>query len=179
MGPARTQSAAGPRTRWCVVTFVEPAPAEFGREAWPLHLTWVPPFDAAEDDVVRALTQVLAAWSEDRSALETQTVGEAWFGRRREVRVTELARTGRIDALHRAMLAALADTGVDVRAMRHVRDAFRPHVSAQGERALALGTVVDLSEVALVAMRPDADARRRRVVRRWPLDGAEPSADVR
>ncbi|MFD1826942.1 MULTISPECIES: 2'-5' RNA ligase family protein [Mumia] len=152
-----------------MVTFVEsePAPEEFGRDAWPLHVTWVPPFDAAEDDVVGALSGVLAG----RPPIDTRAVADTWFGRRREVRVAELARVDEIDALHRAMLAALDDVGVDVRAMRHVGDRFRPHVSEQRGRGVEIGAPVRLEDVSLVAMRPDGDARRRRVVRTWPLGG--------
>lgn len=161
--------------RWCVVTFVEPAPPEFGRDAWPLHVTWVPPFDAVEADVVGALGAVL----DGRPSLETEAVAEAWFGRRRDVRVVELARAVDVAALHSALLGALDGTGVDVRAMRHVGDAFRPHVSHQRGRSLEVGARVRLTEVALVAMRPGGDPRRRQVVRPWSLAGPQPLADLR
>ncbi|KAA1418365.1 hypothetical protein FE697_021330 [Mumia zhuanghuii] len=148
--------------RCCLVAFVEPAPEEFGRDAWPLHVTWVPPFDVpAEPDLGHVLTA--------HAAIGTEVVGEAWFGARHDVRVAELARTEAIDALHRGLLAVLADQGVDVLGMRHVRDEFRPHVSAQGERVLAVGAPVHLEDVALVDMRPDGDPSRRRVLRTWPL----------
>ena len=130
--------------------------------------TGVPPFDAAKDDVVLALSSVL----DGRPPIETRAVDDAWFGRRREVRVTELDRVDEIDALHRAFLAALEEAGVDVRAMRHVGDRFRPHVSEQRGRRLDVGATVRLAAVSLVAMRPDGDARRRRVVRTWPLGGS-------
>lgn len=151
--------------RFCVVSFVEDAPEEFGREAWPLHVTWVPPFDADEAEAVEAFTRA----AESRAPAATEAVGEEWFGSRHDVRVTELARTADLDALHRALLGALADAGVDVARMRHVRDAFRPHVSAQGGRALRVGTRVTLDEVSLVSLRPDDDPRRRRVVLTRPL----------
>lgn len=151
--------------RFCVVSFVGAAPDEFGRDAWPLHVTWVPPFDAVEREAVEAVERAVAG----RTPVVTEAVGEAWFGARRDVRVAELARTAEVDALHRALLAALADGGVDVTRMRHVRDAFRPHVSEQRGERLALGTQVTVDSVALVAMRPDGDPRRRRVVHRRPL----------
>lgn len=157
--------------RWCVVTFVEPAAAEFGRDAWPLHVTWVPPFDAPEVDVVEALGAALGG----RPSLETEAVAEAWFGRRRDVRVVELARGADVAALHGALLAALDGAGVDVRAMRHVGDAFRPHVSQQRVRSLEVGARVRVREVSLVAMRPGGDPRRRQVVRSWPLAGPQPA----
>ncbi|WP_262849848.1 2'-5' RNA ligase family protein [Mumia quercus] len=154
-----------------MVTFVEPAAAEFGRDAWPLHVTWVPPFDAAEDDVVRALGAVL----DGRRPVETSALAEQWFGRRRDVRVAELAHGPGVEALHRALLATLAESGVDVRAMRHVGDAFRPHVSEQGGRFVEVGTSVRLADVSLVAMRPGGDPRRRQVVRSWPLADPAPA----
>ncbi|MGH1565494.1 2'-5' RNA ligase family protein [Mumia sp. DW29H23] len=150
------------RLRCCLVTFVERAPEEFGREAWPLHLTWVPPFDVA---VEPDLSQVLAP----HAPVDTEVVGEAWFGARHDVRVAELARTEAIDTLHRDLLAALAEDGVDVVRMRHVRDEFRPHVSVQRGRSLDAGAPLHLDAVALVDMRPEGDPRRRRVVRTWPL----------
>lgn len=161
--------------RWCVVTFVEPAAPEFGRDAWPLHVTWVPPFDAVEADVVGALGAVLGG----RPSLETEAVAEAWFGRRRDVRVSELARGENLAALHRALLAALDGIGVDVLAMRHVGDAFRPHVSQQRGRSLEVGARVRVTEVSLVAMRPGGEPRRRQVVRSWSLAGPQPPADLR
>ena len=147
------------------MSFVEDAPEEFGREAWPLHVTWVPPFDADEADAVDAVSRA----AEGRAAVAAEAVREAWFGSRRDVRVTELARTADLDALHRALLDSLGDAGVDLARMRHVRDAFRPHVSAQRGRVLRVGTPVVVDKVALVSLRPDDDPRRRRVVLTSPL----------
>ncbi|WP_370615746.1 2'-5' RNA ligase family protein [Mumia qirimensis] len=152
------------------MTFVEDlaVPEAFGRDAWPLHLTWVPPFEAEEEAALEAVSRV----AHGRTALVSEVVGEAWFGSRHDVRVGELARTAGVDTLHRDLLAALSESGVDVARMRHVRDEFRPHVSAQRGRSLAVGATVRLDAVTLVDMRPDGDPRRRRVVRTWPLDPA-------
>lgn len=148
-----------------VVAFVRPATAgyTFPRSRWPLHITLArfdtrEPAESVSGRVGPALSGCLG--------FDVHIGADALFGRGGSVPVSLVEPEPRLQLLHDSLLDALGDE-VHLLSPQHLRENFRPHVSHQAEGRLHAGDTVQVGRAALVDMRPDGDAKHRRVVAVW------------
>ena len=166
------------------VAFVEPVAegAVFPRTDWPLHITLVR-FDVGGPDSAGATERVaVLADGAARAALGTHlAVGEdAAFGRNGSVAVSLVEPHPALQALHEALVQAVAAVEGRILTPRHTLSGYRPHVSHHGSgpgiKRLNPGDAVVLDRIALVDMAPDGDHTIRRVLRLWTLDPGNETA---
>jgi hypothetical protein len=135
---------------------------EFRTDAWPLHLTVVPPFTTRLP--LQRATDVIESACLGIPPSSARAGRRALFGRHRDVPVVTLDPEPALHALHVALLDALEPFIAQGGDPRHVRDGYRPHVTAQRGREIAPGASVLVDRVALVDRRPDERAGLRRIV---------------
>ena len=125
---------------------------EFRADAWPLHVTLVPPFTtgAAAPNVERVVERVCR----DFSPVDARVLARELFGRRRDVPVVTLEPSGALQDLHVRLLDALEPVVIGSTRSPHVRSGFRPHVTDRAGAAPSPGTLVRLSHVAVVERDP-------------------------
>jgi hypothetical protein len=154
---------------YVVVVFIRPVRAGhmFPRSAWPLHIT-LARFDSKEppDGVGGRIGGAFAGLPE----FEVHTGADDFFGRNHSVPVSLVEPHPQLQLLHDRLLDALG-TDVHLLSPHHARQNFRPHISQQPEGRLQPGEVVRVEQAALVDMRPDGDAKHRRVIEVWELAG--------
>lgn len=150
---------------YVVVVFIKPVRAghTFQRSEWPLHIT-LARFDSKEppDGVTKRIDRAFSGLQ----AFDVCTGADDFFGRNRSVPVSLVEPHPQLQLLHDRLLDAL---GADVHLLspHHMRQNFRPHISHQAEGRLHSGDVVHVQQAALVDMRPDGDAKHRRVLAVW------------
>jgi hypothetical protein len=135
---------------------------EFRADAWPLHLTLVPPFTTRPP--LQRVTDILDIACRGIPPASARAGRRALFGRRRDVPVVTLDPEPGLHLLHVALLDALEPFMVQGGDPRHVRDGYRPHVTVQHGRGIEPGASVMVDRVALVDRRPDERAGLRRIV---------------
>ncbi|MGE3139564.1 MAG: 2'-5' RNA ligase family protein [Thermoleophilia bacterium] len=116
-----------PRHPLYVAWIAEPVPEAVPRPAAPLHLTLVPPFAGDEDAVAEAMHAVATTSAPVTSAV----TGRARFGPRGDVPVLLVAPDTGLRALHDLCMTEMQERGIDLSHARHVRDAYKPHVSVR------------------------------------------------
>ncbi|MDM4763969.1 2'-5' RNA ligase family protein [Galbitalea sp. SE-J8] len=150
--------------RFVIVLLLEPLEAgdRFSTAAWPLHTTIVPTFftDAAPAAVAGALEPAAASVRE----LAVPVLGDAMFGARGTVLVSELERTPGLVALHAALVAALEALGIREETPEHWLDGYRPHLTVKKHGRAREGDVLRFAQVALVDMRPGQRRGEREVL---------------
>ena len=151
-----------------VVAFLSPLERghEFRTDSWPAHVTLVPPFDTTAR--LENLVEAVADACRDVARIPTQVSGHDRFGRRKDVSVATLQRTPELLGLHLrlvdALLEPLGPGAVFAGDSRHVREGYRPHVTARHGEILPIGASVVLDHVAIVDRRPNARSGMRRVI---------------
>jgi hypothetical protein len=140
---------------------------EFRRADWPPHVTLIPPFSA--DAPAAAILVAIGTAAEGHAALSATGEARAGFGRRGAVPVTTVTPVEPFRALHLSVLAAIDRFLPHGTRLSHVGPDYRPHVTDQATGRLEPGTSVILRQLAVIDMRPDEDAGRRRVVGTFPL----------
>lgn len=139
---------------------VLPLGLEFGTDAWPPHVTLVPPFTSAYSptQVAELVTGVCRGFSLITSFVD----GHSLFGHRRDVPVATLRTTSELRDLHERLLDALAPHTGSI-GLRHVGADYRPHVTLKGRLRMEAGSAVTLRQVAVVVRDPHAGRGYRRV----------------
>ncbi|WP_022880674.1 2'-5' RNA ligase family protein [Gryllotalpicola ginsengisoli] len=147
------------------------AGAEFRRDAWPPHVTLIPPFET--DAPPEAVLEGIRAAAQGHEPVPAVAGPRAGFGRRGDVPVTTIEPSEELEALHVDVLGAVDRFLRPGVRLSHVGPGnYRPHVTDQHAGGLEPGASVTLAQLAVVDMRPEGDARRRRVVAAIPLGGA-------
>jgi hypothetical protein len=125
---------------------------EFRTDAWPLHVTLVPPFGtaAAASHVERVVEQVCRPFS----PIDARILTGELFGRRRDVPVVTLEPSSALHDLHVRLLDALEPVAIGSAPSQHVRSGFRPHITDRAGVAPGPGSLVRLSHIAVVARDP-------------------------
>ncbi|NNC10437.1 2'-5' RNA ligase family protein [Planctomonas sp. JC2975] len=142
---------------------------EFAADAWPLHVTLVPPFSAPM--APPALSRIIETACNGIATLTVHATGKQFFGRRRDVPVVTLDLSPELLRLHVALLDALEPSIRQPFDAHHVRDGYRPHVTTRHASDIQPGSAVSLPTVASVDQHPDGDRHRRRVVSMTVLGG--------
>jgi hypothetical protein len=140
---------------------------EFRADAWPLHVTLVPPFttEVAASHVERVVEQACRPFS----PVDARMLARELYGRRRDVPVVTLEPSRALHELHVHLLDALEPVTIDGARSRHVRAGFRPHVTDRAGAAPRPGSLVRLSHVAVVERDPAPAKGIRRLSAVIPL----------
>jgi 2'-5' RNA ligase len=150
--------------RYVVVLLLEPLSTgdRFSTSAWPLHTTIVPTFftDAPVDEIVEALTDAASAVP----ALTVPVLGDAMFGAKGTVAVSELERTPTLAAAHAALVDAAEACGIRRETPEYWREGYRPHLTIKKHGRVHEGELVHFVQVALVDMQPGQDRGERAVL---------------
>ncbi|GAB3609574.1 MAG TPA: 2'-5' RNA ligase family protein [Humibacter sp.] len=136
--------------------------SEFRTNAWPLHVTLVPPFTTSVPAEIVA--ELIASVCRSFSPLTVRAAGRELFGRRRDVPVITLEPDPGLLLLHAALMDAVEPVAEQHADRRNVRDRYRPHVSVQRGRSIAPSQPVAIGRVALIDRSPGHQAGLRRVV---------------
>ena len=157
--------------RLVVVLPVEPLRVgdSFAVAAWPLHVTVLPPFltDAAPGDIADAIRAAVSGQSP-----HTVTAGEdALFGRRHDIPVSLVLPHDGLTRLHHTLVAALRPFAAEPDEPAFTGSGFRAHVTHKPPARLHPGTLVTLSQIALVDMLPRAHTSGRTVLATHALSG--------
>ncbi len=137
--------------------------AEFGADAWPSHVTLVPPF-VSRAQASETAQSVLDACRGIRP-ITTVAMDRERFGRHGRVSVVTLRPVPELVRLHATLLSAAALLAVEPFDPRHVLSGFRPHVSRVHGTGPEPGEPVTLDSVALVSRGTGAERGLRRVAR--------------
>ncbi|MHA7986380.1 2'-5' RNA ligase family protein [Rathayibacter sp. CAU 1779] len=133
----------------------------FTADAWPLHVTLVPPFGTPLDPP--ALSRIIETACHGIEPLSVGILGEESFGHRRNVPVVTLDPSPELLRLHVALLDALAPWIRPPFDTRHVRNGYRPHVTTRRASGPRPESIVTLRTVVTVDQHPNGDRCRRRI----------------
>ncbi|WP_136706652.1 2'-5' RNA ligase family protein [Agromyces sp. H66] len=141
---------------------------EFTVAQWPLHLTLVEPFET--DVEVETLNAALAPVAAGAQAIPVDIGEDAMFGPRKNILVSLVRDDGRaLLALRAVSAAALRDRAVD---LGHIREDYRPHITAKQHGRVRQGDRLTLDTLALVRLRPPETSHHGRIVGSWRLGGS-------
>lgn len=129
-----------------------PRGLEFRADAWPLHVTLVPPFTTAA--AASHVESVVERVCRDFSPVDARVLAEELFGRHKDVPVVTLEPNSTLHDLHVRLLDALEPVVVGGTESQHVRSGFRPHVTERAGAVPSPGSLVRLSRVAVVERDP-------------------------
>jgi len=140
--------------RFMVCHMLEEAPEGHQFSNWPLHLTVIPWFRVEEE----ALPSTLLAIEETAKrvgSFAVRTKGNAWYGPKDDVPVTEVEdTTSRLAKLHHGLLQSIQDGGGTVIDLTYTGANYSPHVSlTEDSRGLQPGQVLELSNITVVEKR--------------------------
>ena len=127
------------------------------------------PLQVLEQEIMTKLVvEAVADACRDVARIPTQVSGHDRFGRRKDVSVATLQRTPELLGLHLRLVDALPEPlgpgAVFAGDSRHVREGYRPHVTARHGEILPIGASVVLDHDAIVDRRPNARSGMRRVI---------------
>lgn len=136
-----------------VVHMLEPqmVGSYFDRRRWPLHITLLPWFDAAQDQHI-PLRQSLIQVALTQPPVQVTAGAVAQFGARQNAQVNVIAEAGALQSLHQALLDAVRLLDLPMQNTAHVGPAFRPHVTRYEDRYVNLGDKLRVSDFYLVKL---------------------------
>ena len=155
---------------YLAVHFLKPCSAgdRFVADAWPLHITLLPPFSVTGTVDEDALGSMLR----QHAPMEVRIHEPARFGPRRDIPVNLVEEDGGLQALHEALYGFFGEAGASSREPRYVRAAYHPHVTVQKTGRVTAGDRVVIDSVAIVDRAPGGDEGHRLVTRVHPLGEA-------
>ena len=132
---------------------------EYSMENWPPHISIAEIFaiNGAPSDLMNSLSIRLG----EQIPVETNAIGEDWFGEDKSVHVTLYDKTNQLENLHETIIDVLNDYGVVFNNPQYIHEGFRPHSTIQGE--YNKNTAI-INSVTLIDMYPDRDYRQRKVL---------------
>ncbi|GAB3253515.1 2'-5' RNA ligase family protein [Arthrobacter pigmenti] len=139
----------------------------FNRGEWPLHITLVH-FTSAL--VPGSIAEVIAGPARQLLGATVRIGEDDMFGKRRTVQVSLVEHDARLQRCHEAMTTELIGQDAVITSPHHSMENFRPHVTVTNGRRVNRGDVIQLTQVGLVEMRPDGDARIRRIPELWTAE---------
>ncbi len=155
---------------YLVVHFLKPCNAGdgFAADAWPLHITLLPPFSVTGPVDEDALGSVLRR----HAPMEVRIHEPTLFGARHDIPVNLVEEDEDLQALHEALYDFFTEAGASFRESKHVREGYRPHVTSQKTGTVTAGDRVVIDSAAIVDRAPGGDQGQRLVVDVHPLGEA-------
>lgn len=140
---------------YSVVSFLSNSPRSFRRSSWPLHVTLVGLFHSETPPEQLADKLMIVAFRHKK--LSATGMERAYFGRKRDIPVTELSYSNEFKALHLDLIATLGHA-IELHSPAFNGEHFSPHVSDQRNGQIAQGQSVTIDSISLVHF-SDKDAR--------------------
>jgi 2'-5' RNA ligase len=130
----------------------------FAVDAWPLHITVLPPFrtDAAGSDVGDAIRSAASGQSEVTVVADHDEL----FGRRHDVPVTVMAVNEQLTVMHHALRDAVRPFAVAPDEPAFTGARFRPHITMKSHGRVHQGDRFTLTQIAVVDMAPRSSPGR-------------------
>ncbi|MBN9605185.1 MAG: hypothetical protein J0G30_01060 [Actinomycetales bacterium] len=142
--------------------------AEFDAEELPLHVTLLGPArtEAELGDIEGAVEFALADFGSLRA---TGGDDELLEGGGAPFEVTLLDDAEDFVRVHRELIAALRELGVELADPASAGRRYRPHVAVTTEERIERGEDLEVRAVAILDLAPEGDASRARVAAQLPL----------
>lgn len=165
--------------KYTIAQLLEPMAegAEYASADWPLHVTIAGIFalDLASSSLVERLRRLLAC----REPFTVRAAVDAYFGLKKQTRVTLLEANEQLNALHYEVVALLRDCGAIFTAPQFNEAGFRAHVSVRPHTRLLRGDIVEFSALTIIDMFPDGNPYRRKILSILPLQGENGATNSR
>ena len=151
--------------KWTIVSFFRPVDIgyEFSANNWPAHVTLADTFAANFNrDKLRAELEML---SKDLLPITLQVANVDFLGPvDNKVSVMLFVDNHEIRALHERLIAILENYDAAFNNKQFTRAGFIAHSTIGSKKPLPAGSIVNLSNLALVDMFPGANAYQRKVL---------------
>ncbi len=162
--PANFHSKNRPLTRLVIVLPLVPLRTgdSFAVSDWPLHVTVLPPFATAAP--ASEIAEAMSAVAQAVPAIAGTAGPDAMFGRRHNVPVTLVEENEQLNAMHRALVAAVRPFAAAPDERAFTGSGFRPHITIKNSSRAHDGDRLVLTQIALVDMAPRAASSGRTVL---------------
>ncbi len=139
----------------------------FRSRDWPLHLTLLPPFsiDMPADDLWSLTVRELNGLP----AITTHITCEAIFGRGKKVQI--LDKPAELQSLHITLRNLVDSRGALHKSPHHLDAAYKPHITNQQGRTVALDRKIILDSVSLVEVFSPGNIPNRKIYKTLQLVG--------
>jgi 2'-5' RNA ligase len=155
--------------RFTLCIFVDQLPEEgyeFDSRQWPLHITLIGNyFSANSDDIIQAIGNVTATYSN----FEVSVGADAYFGSDNEILVSTIRQSENLNALHQAVVRAVAGCGVEFSNPSFLNVGYKPHITAQVSARKNEGDSIMVEHVSLVELEKDGIRHQRTVLKNFRL----------
>jgi hypothetical protein len=101
--------------------------------------------------------------------MSTYAVSDDLFGPNKDVLVTRLELTSDILLLHNRVVAMLEKSGAKFEYDLILKEAYRPHITVQGDKRIYVGDEIQINSVTIVDKEPNGDKNIRKVLKNIPL----------
>lgn len=135
---------------------------EFSMNDWPLHVTLADVFaiQGNPNDLLDILTREFSSYP----IVESQVIGEDWFGKENNVHVMLINKSNELQSLHEAIIDVLENFHVTFNTPQFTHEGFTPHSTVKSNERLHEDDQVNINTVTLIDMFPDENPFRRRVL---------------
>ncbi|HZJ34816.1 MAG TPA: 2'-5' RNA ligase family protein [Candidatus Angelobacter sp.] len=135
---------------------------EFSMEAWPIHVSLADVFSIQGSP--NALLEMLSNELSNYLIIESQVIGEDWFGEDKTVNVMLINKSDKLQSLHETIIDVLEKFHVIFNAPQFTLEGFTPHSTVKGKERLHVGDTVYFNSVTLIDMFPNKNPYRRKVL---------------
>lgn len=134
--------------KYAIISNLEASKPVHKMDSLPLHVTLVGIFSSAQEpDHFKSFLETI---SQKFNSVSVKTVSREDFGdNQKSVMVTTLEKTEELVKLHQTLVSSLGD---EIKTMNpnFLPDTYRPHVTDQNKKSVAVGTSVALDNLTLV-----------------------------
>lgn len=157
--------------KYTIAQLLEPMAegVEYASADWPLHVTIAGIFavDLVGSQLIEQLRQLLVRY-EPFTAI---AAGDAYFGPKKQTRVTLFETNERLTVLHYDVVALLQRCHATFTSPQFNEAGFRAHASVRPYARLQRGAIVTFQALTVIDMFPDGDPYRRKILFNLPLKG--------
>ena len=139
----------------------------FSAAAWPPHLTLVDVFAMnTHSGAVAAKLENIALTTEP---IQCQITGYDYFGPQQNIHVALLQKSTQLVRLHTIITTYLQTVHAIYNEPQYVNNGFCPHITLPPGETIATGSVVTISNIALIDMFPNDNPFQRTILQRHSL----------
>ena len=151
-------------SKYGIATIFENSTAgyEFMPNNIPLHLTHVDSFELALDSeqLAEKLNSVLA----NQKSFQVKSLTDANYGPAKNIPVTELELTPSLSMFHALIMDMLTSENAVIKNPQFNRDGYSPHISVYGNRRVAVGQLITISQVSIASKESDAEDAKTKIL---------------
>lgn len=155
--------------KYIIVQLLEPMAegAEYASADWPLHVTLAGIFsvDLTGERVIEQLRDMLVT----QKPFTVIAGQDAYFGVKKQTRVTVLEISDELRTLHYKVVALLRWVGAEFNTPEFIEAGFRAHATVRPHARLRRGDTVTFHALTVIDMYPNGNPYRRKVLRTLPF----------